>query len=96
MKNVLIFNKFLVTMIHTSTAHPGGGGGGYSGFQVTGMIKWGQKSNPQKFLDQNLTPKNSHAEFPSHKNFQRNYTAGIRGNYHESSECLEYPQKIPS
>ena len=27
MKNVLIFNKFLVTMIHTSTAHPGGGGG---------------------------------------------------------------------
>ena len=27
MKNVLIFNKFLVSMIHTSTAHPGGGGG---------------------------------------------------------------------
>ena len=26
MKNVLIFNKFLVTMIHNSTAHPGGGG----------------------------------------------------------------------
>ena len=57
------------------------------------MIKWGQKSNPQKFLDQNLTPKNSQAEFPSHTNFQRNYTAGIRGNYHESSDCLEYPKK---
>ena len=26
MKDVLIFNKFLVTMIHTSTAYPGGGG----------------------------------------------------------------------
>ena len=57
------------------------------------MIKWGQKSNPPKFLDQNLTPKNSHAEFPSHKNFQRNYAAGIRGNYHESSDCLEHPKK---
>ena len=26
----------------------GGGGWGYSGFQVTGMVEWGQKSNPQK------------------------------------------------
>ena len=45
-----------------------GGGGGYSIFQVTGMIKWGQKSQhkkiprasnktPQKYLDQNPTPK---------------------------------------
>ena len=25
-----------------------GGGGGYSGFQVTGMIEWGQKSKPPK------------------------------------------------
>ena len=44
------------------------GGGGYSRFQVTGMIKWGQKSQhqkiprasnktPQKYLDQNPTPK---------------------------------------
>ena len=43
-------------------------GGGYSRFQVTGMIKWGQKSQhqkiprasnktPQKYLDQNPTPK---------------------------------------
>ena len=83
MKNVLIFNKFLVTMIHTSTAHPGGGGG------VTPDFKWQGWSNGGK----NQTPKNSHAEFPSHKNFQRNYAAGIRGNYHESSDCLEYPKK---
>ena len=36
------------------------------GFQVEGMIEWGQKSKPQK-----LTPKKSHAEFPSLKNFQK-------------------------
>ena len=45
------------------------------------MIEWGQKSNPQKSLglptkpkkplDQKLTPKNSHAEFLSLKNFQK-------------------------
>ena len=30
---------------------PGGGvTGGYSGFQVTGMIEWGQKSKLKKFL----------------------------------------------
>ena len=29
------------------------------------------KQNPKKSLDQNLTPKKSHAEFPSHKNFQK-------------------------
>ena len=31
----------------------------------------GFKQDPQKSLDQNLTPKKSHAEFPSHKNFQK-------------------------
>ena len=54
---------------------------------------WGFKQNPKNSLDQNLTPKNSHAEFLSHKNFQRNYAAEIRGNYHESSDCFEYPKK---
>ena len=50
--------------------------GEYSGFQVTGLIEWGQKSkppqnpkglqqNPKKSLDQKLAPKISHAEFPS-------------------------------
>ena len=34
------------------------GGGGYSGFQVTGMIKWGQKSKPKKIpRASNKTPK---------------------------------------
>ena len=42
-------------------------GGGYSGFQATGMIEWGQKSKLKKSLDQKLTPKKSHAEFPSLK-----------------------------
>ena len=60
----------------------GEGGGGYSGFQVTRMIEWGQKiktqkisvglpTNPQKSLDQTLTPKKSHAKFPSLKNFHK-------------------------
>jgi len=46
------------------------------------MIEWGQKSIPKKIprasnktqkksLDQNFTPKVSHTEFPSHKNFQK-------------------------
>ena len=49
----------------------GGVGGGYSGFEVAWMIEWGQKSNPpKKSLDQKLTPKKSHAKFPSLKNFQ--------------------------
>ena len=49
---------------------------------MTGMIEWGPKSKPKKILnafnktqklslDQNLIPKNSHPEFPSHKNFQK-------------------------
>ena len=44
-----------------------------------------------------LAPNKFHAEFPSHKNqFHRNYAAEIRGNYQESSDCFEYPKKIPS
>ena len=35
------------------------------------MIEWGQKSKPPDSPDQNLTPKNSHAKFPIHKNFQK-------------------------
>ena len=34
-------------------------------------MEWGQKSKPQKSLDQNLASKKSHAKFPSHKNFQK-------------------------
>ena len=61
---------------------PPGEGGGCSGFQVTGIIKWGQKSKPKiipkafnktpkKFPEQRLTPQKSHAEFPSLNNFQK-------------------------
>ena len=39
-----------------------GGGGWYSGFQVTGMMESVAKIK---------TPKKSHAEFPSSKNFQK-------------------------
>ena len=71
---------------------PGGGGAG-----VTPDFKWqgwlnggknqnpkkslGLQTNPKKSLDQNLTPQKCHAEFPSHKNFQRNYTARICGEH---------------
>ena len=34
----------------------GGGGGGYSGFQVTGMIEWSQKSRPKKIPGPNINP----------------------------------------
>ena len=43
--------------------------GGVLWIQVTGMIKGGKKiKTHKKSLDQNLTPKKSHAEFLSHKN----------------------------
>lgn len=40
------------------------GRGGRGGVQVARMIEWGQKSIPKKILDQNLTSKKPHAEFP--------------------------------
>ena len=56
--------------------------GAYSGFQVTGMIEWSQKSRPQKIprassktpkksLDQKLTPKKSHADFVALKSSRK-------------------------
>ena len=51
------------------------------GFQVTGMIEWGQNSKPQKILRASnkthkipgpkFTPQKSNDDFPSHKNFQK-------------------------
>jgi len=51
--------------------------GGYSGFQVTGMIAWGQKSKPKKIpraskepkksRDQQLTPQNPIPNFRASK-----------------------------
>ena len=71
--------------------------GGYSRFQVTGMIEWGQKSKPKKIPGPKFNPQKTHAEFPSHKNFQRNYTARICGDHtQELSQIFrlfEYPTK---
>ena len=56
----------------------GVGRGGYSGFEATGKIEWGQKSKPKKIhrsfkqnqkksLNQNLTPKNLMPNFQAIK-----------------------------
>ena len=61
---------------------PGWGGGGADfGFQVTGMIEWGKNQHPTKSLGlqtkpqeihgPKFSPQRSHAEFSSHKNFQK-------------------------
>ena len=97
-----------------SRAMPRGEEGGTSDFKWQGLLNGGKNQNPPKFLDQNLTPKKFHAQFLSHKNFQKvqkwynmknrnvsngvfvfvySYAAGIWGNYHESSDCFEYPPK---
>ena len=76
-------------------------------------LKWqgwsiaGKNQNPKKSLDQNLTPKKSHTEFPSRKNFQKAETGteqvwfyfihgnawlGIRGNYHNLWIVMNTPQ----
>ena len=95
---------------------PRGEEGGTLDFKWQGWLSGGKNQNPQKFLDQNLTPQKFHAQFLSNKNFRKalkwynmknrnvcngvfvfvySYTAGIHGNYHESSDCFEYPQKNP-
>ena len=43
-------------------------GRGDSGFQVTGMIEWGEKSKPKKLPGPKVNPQKSHAKFLSHKN----------------------------
>ena len=52
----------------------GGGGGGvwYSGFQVMGMIGWGQKSKPKKSLGLPTNPSP-----PPKKPWTKNYTPEI-------------------
>ena len=71
------------------------GGRGYSGFQVIGMIEWGQKSGKtQKNPWTKISPlKSPMLNFRAKVIYSRNYAAGIRGNYHESSDCFEYPKK---
>ena len=68
-----------IVCLHTMV-HPKEGRGG-SKFQLTGLIGWGQKSKPkkiprasnktQKIPGREITPKRSHAEFLSLKNFQK-------------------------
>ena len=56
----------------------GGRGGGYSGVQVTEMIKWGKNQNPPKSLGLKTRPKElpgskfnqQKNSVPSHENFQ--------------------------
>ena len=76
-------------------------GGGYSGFQVTGMIEQSQKSKPKKSQGLQTNP----AKIPGPKFNPRKIPCRIsepsvfflitdyvsRGNYHESSDCFEYP-----
>ena len=72
--------------------------GGYSEFQVTGMIEWGQKSIPKKIprasnktpknpWTKNLPPKKSHAEIPS-LNFQKGLNDLTRKKKPLEIECL--------
>ena len=68
------------------------------------MIEWGQKSKPKKIPwasnkttpkipGQNFTPKKSHAEFPSHKNFQKALKKDKKWK-HQFEYPKSYPQKI--
>ena len=70
-----------------------GGGGGVlrisSDDRMGAKIKTPKKSlglltKPQKIPGPKINPP---------KNPMQNYTAGIRGHYHESSDCFEYPKK---
>ena len=45
--------------------------GSTPGFKWQGWSNGGKNQNPKKSLDQNLTPKKSLAEFPSHENLQK-------------------------
>ena len=45
--------------------------GGTLDFKLQGWSNGGKNHNPKKSLDQKLTPKKSHAKFPSLKNFQK-------------------------
>ena len=54
---VIIVIIVIINIVHLR------GGGGFSGFQVTGIIKWGQKSKP-KIIPKafNKTQKNSRSK----------------------------------
>ena len=57
----------------------------------------GENQNPKKSLGlQTKTYNNPMPNFRAIKIYSRNYAAEIRRNYHESSDCFEYPLKIPT
>ena len=62
---IVIINITIVIIVIINIVHllGRGAGGGCSGFQVTGIIKWGQKSKP-KIIPKafNKTPKNSRSK----------------------------------
>ena len=80
----------------TLTIHGLGRGGGGRVLQISGDRddQIGAKvKTPKNPWTKILIPQKSHSDFPSHKNFQRNYTATIRRNYHKSSDRFEYQKK---
>ena len=80
----LVKTWFSLLSQHQLFMDPRGGRGGTPNFKWHGWSNGGKNRNPKK----------SHADFASHKNFQSNYAARTRGNYHESSDCFEYPKKF--
>ena len=54
------------------------------------MIEWGQKSIPKK-----IPRASNKTQKKSLELYSQNYATGIRGHYHESSDCFEYPKKSP-
>ena len=93
-----LLNWFLHVVRSAKGSVPGGrDGGGYSGFQVTGIIEWGQKSKPKKSLqlptkpEKILGPKINPQKIPCRISVlqSQNNAAGIGGHYHKSSDCSE-------
>ena len=66
-----------------------GGGGGDKNQNPKKSL--GLQTKPKKLPG----PKYPMPNFRAIKIYSRNYAAGIRGNYQESSDCFEYPKKHP-
>ena len=81
--------------------HPrGGGGGGTPDFKWWRWSNGGKNQNPKKSLGLPTKPqKNPWTKQTGSKQVwlcfkKQNYTAGIRGHYHESSDCFKCPRKF--
>ena len=65
------FNKIQLSvsqLLYTQAKEKGGGGRRYPGFQVTGKIKWGQKSKAKK--KKSLALQTKPKKIPAMPNFQ--------------------------